>query len=58
MSTYFIADSTNCGKEKRWDFDKQNDFYIALQNGNAFEEVQNWYDTFEQISKSITFAHR
>ena len=58
MPEYFTADKDNCGSEKRWDFDKLDTFYQALETGNAPTDIQSWYNQFTELSESIIFAHR
>jgi hypothetical protein len=58
MSEYFTINEENCFEEKIWDFEKQNDFYEKLVNGNGSSEIQEWFNLFDQISETIIFAHR
>ena len=58
MPDYFTVDSTNCGEEKIWNFEKQHSFYQELVAGNGSEEVQIWFDNFDQIAETVIFAHR
>ncbi len=58
MPQYFITDQANCGDEKMWDFEKQNDFYQTLINGEGSSTVQGWFDAFDAIAEEIIFAHR
>jgi len=55
MPEYFTIDKVNCGEMKIWDFDNQaiDNFYQALIEHKGSEIVQNWYDTFDDIVKTI-----
>jgi len=56
MSEYFTNNPENCQEEKIWDFDKQDAFYQTLVNGNGSEEIQKFYDLFDQMAETIVFA--
>lgn len=58
MPEYFTVNETNCGEEKIWDFDKQDKFYKSLVDGNGSKEIQSWFDSFDEVSETIIFAHR
>ncbi|MCF7844645.1 MAG: hypothetical protein K9M03_02345 [Kiritimatiellales bacterium] len=55
MSEYFTTDPENCFEETIWDFDKQADFYLALENDQGSEVAQEWFDSFERIKNTIEF---
>lgn len=58
MPEYFTANSENCRDETVWNLDMQEEFYNELVDANGSEEIQRWYDYFDQIAETITFAHR
>ena len=58
MSEYFTINNENCGQEKIWDFEKQDQFYNKLTNQNGSPEIQKWFNDFDQLSEAIIFAHR
>ena len=53
MSQYFLIDEKACGKEKyRWsDMDQ---FYQDLIEKNGSTPAQGWYDTFDEIIKTLS----
>lgn len=57
-SDYFALDKANCGTDLRWDFNKKDAFYKMLADQKGPAELQEWFDTFDQIAKTIEFAHR
>jgi len=58
MPEYFTVNADNCGEETIWDFDKQAELYNTLLAGEGSEEIQAWFDIFDDISETIIFAHR
>lgn len=58
MPEYFTVDEKNCGKEKMWNHQKQNEFYKKLESGNGSEEIQIWFDDFDQIIETVIFTHK
>ncbi len=58
MPDYFVINEENCGEEKIWNFEKQDEFYAKLESGNCSAEIQKWFDDFDQISETVIFAHR
>lgn len=58
MPEYFITDKDNCPDDVMWDFEKQKDFYKTLNEGNAPEEIQNWFDDFDKMSETIIFDNK
>jgi len=53
MPEYFKTDKENCQDERIWDFNKQNEFYFKLFQGKGSVEAQDWFDTFDDIVKTI-----
>lgn len=57
-SPYIVVDN-ECGEEeKRWDFDNKGTFYKDLVDKKTVAEVQEWFEQFDQIAQTITFAHK
>jgi len=52
---YFTTNPENCGEQKIWDFDKQDDFYEELAAGRGSKTTQEWFDTFDAIVSTIEF---
>jgi len=55
MLSYFKVDNLNCQDEKIWDFDKQDEFYQKLSQGQGSDISQYWFDSFDEIIKTIEF---
>jgi len=55
MSQYFKIDNLNCQDDKIWDFDKQNEFYQNLSDGKGSVVAQEWFDSFDEMVKTIEF---
>lgn len=54
MPEYFVKDDENCpGEEAVWNYDKQDQFYQELANGNGSEITQEWFDSFDEIVETI-----
>lgn len=58
MPEYFTFDEENCGEEMIWNYEKQDAFYKTLESSNGSEEIQYWFNTFDEISETVIFAHR
>lgn len=56
MPEFFTVDSANCGDERIWNQDKISTFEQTLKQKNGGEEGQKWYDTFDEIIKTITLT--
>ena len=41
-----------------WNHQKQNEFYKKLESGNGSEEIQIWFDDFDQIIETVIFTHK
>lgn len=54
MPEYFWANDS-CPGEMIREFEKQDEFYDALVNGNAAEQIQRWYNEFDDIRESVMF---
>ena len=52
---FFKIDSENCGEEKVWDLDKQDEFYDELKANAGSEVAQNWFNLFDRIVNTISF---
>jgi len=57
MPEYFVNDPVSCGGYKIWNFELQNEFYQALESHQGSVVAQSWYDTFENIVKTIKFNY-
>lgn len=58
MPEYFTTDEGNCGTDHVWDLTKHAQFYTALSEQKAPEEIQEWYDNFDKMIGTIEFAHK
>ena len=56
MPQYFEINSSNCGNEKVWDFDKQAQFYQDLVDGKGSDVAQDWFNTFDDIISTIEIS--
>lgn len=54
MPEYFQVNAQNCGTESVWDLEKIQDFELKLQKGQGVGIVQEWYDMFDSIVKTIS----
>lgn len=52
---FFTTNEENCGDALIWNFEKQGEFYEMLVQGDAPEKIQDWFDTFDKIVKTIEF---
>ncbi|MFZ2153651.1 MAG: hypothetical protein WAV16_00250 [Candidatus Moraniibacteriota bacterium] len=58
MADYFTTNKENCGEDKVWNLEKQNQFYAQLANKKAPSEIQAWYDNFEKMLDTLEFMHK
>lgn len=54
MSDFFTTDKANCGDQSIWNQTKMKDFEPTLAKKEGKGAGQTWYDTFEQIIKTVT----
>jgi hypothetical protein len=52
---YLTVNEDNCGKDMIWDFEKQDQFYQNLEEGNLSGLTQEWFDVFDEIVDTIEF---
>lgn len=53
MPEIFIKDELNCWPDLMWDNSKQSDFYNALNEENAPEDIQMWFNDFNKMIETI-----
>jgi len=53
MPEFFTLDPKNCGQNKMWDLDNKLNFIPTLEAGKGNGIAQQWYDTFNEIVKTI-----
>ncbi len=58
MPEFFTVNEENCGSTSMWDLERHAEFYSLLTEGNGSTKIQNWFDQFDEIVETITFAHR
>ncbi len=55
---YFTTDKENCGDEKIWNFEKQNQFYNDLKNNKAPQIIQDWFNIFDKIIGTVEIYNK
>lgn len=50
---YFEMNEANCGDDKIWNFDKQEQFYVDLVQGKELGLALEWFNTFDKIINTI-----
>ena len=53
MPDFFKIDEANCGSRPMWDTDKRSNFDNLLKNNQGLGVAQEWYNTFNDIVKTI-----
>jgi hypothetical protein len=54
LGDYLKTDKLNCGDQKMWGDGGRVSFFEDLEQGNAPEDVQYWYNIFDKIVKTMT----
>jgi hypothetical protein len=55
LSDYLVTDNKDCQGPAAWGKGKIDELYKKLAEGSAPEKIQQWYDSFDEISAGITF---
>lgn len=53
LPEYFTLNKENCGEEKIWNIEKQDELYSKLVLGEDLGVVSDWFNTFDSIIKTI-----
>lgn len=55
---YIAVDRDNCWEDKVWSMDKQVELYNSLVESKENEDIQRWYNVFDEIAETITFEDK